>query len=209
MVDTIEEDVRALERHKATCSWIGGYGSIPEIIRAIGAKSVLEIGVAYGYHAHHLLDNCDVKYVGVDPYPSLYDPTDQFVVDVTRMFDLDPTVPKQRSEASDRLYRAVSESLRLRNCDAELHRSTFIEFSKKFPGRKFDLIYIDGDHREDLVMIDTIIALLHVSERGLICGDDIERESVRAAVTRMCGYLGRDGQIHTNKVNQKMTWILR
>jgi predicted O-methyltransferase YrrM len=208
-MNSLKDDVSKLQKNKTTCSWLTGYGSIPDIVRSIGARSVLEIGVAYGYHALHLLDNCNVKYVGIDPYPSMYDPSDQFVVDVTRMFELDPREHSDRIAASDRLYQAVAESLTSNNSEAELHRLSFIQFSKAFPGRKFDLIYIDGDHREDAVIVDIVLSLLHVSESGLICGDDIERETVRAGLEKVSSYLGKTPYLHTNAQNGKLTWIMK
>lgn len=202
-------DVETLLRHKETCTWVGGYGSIPEIIKDIGAKTILEVGVAYGYHAHHIIDNCDIKYVGVDPYPSMYDPTDPFIQDVTRMFKLSPDVDSDRTTATNRLYEAVRESLRRKNQAAEIHRVGFLEFSKAFSGRKFDLIYVDGDHREEAVMVDITLSLLHISDSGVVCGDDIEIASVKSAVLRIASYFKREVLIHKHTKTMKNTWILR
>lgn len=46
----------------------------------MGAKKILEIGVAYGYHADFLCTVLpSIQYVGVDPHQASYDENDIFV----------------------------------------------------------------------------------------------------------------------------------
>ena len=47
-------------------------------------------------------------------------------------------------------------------------------------GRSFDLIYIDGSHRRDDVMVDSLLAWSLLREGGFIIFDDYEHELDRS-----------------------------
>ncbi len=49
-------------------------------------------------------------------------------------------------------------------------------------GRTFDLVYIDGSHQTDDVLIDTALAWPMLRNNGVLIWDDYRTESVRAAV---------------------------
>ena len=76
-----------LEFHRLECSWPGLYYEVTETaLRLFANPRVLEIGVAYGYHANHILSaNQNLTYQGVDPYLAGYDPEDFFVRDVSQL----------------------------------------------------------------------------------------------------------------------------
>ena len=83
----LDQDRIKLEENKKTCSWFGSYGIVPHLAQMVGASNILEIGVAYGYHADFLCSVLpNIRYVGVDPYLADYDPDDIFSNDVQKLF---------------------------------------------------------------------------------------------------------------------------
>lgn len=76
----------AIEKNKIKCSWVESYGLVTELAQLVDAKKIVEIGVAYGYHAEHLLKTLpSVSYIGVDPYLAKYDIDDPFTRDVQKI----------------------------------------------------------------------------------------------------------------------------
>lgn len=71
----------------AQCSWPISYGLVTSLAQCNQAKTLLEVGVAYGFHAHYLLETLpQISYIGVDPYLANYDFDDPFMIDVQRLF---------------------------------------------------------------------------------------------------------------------------
>lgn len=169
-------DNEVLEINKTQCSWLNiYYGNIDTLARLISAKNILEVGVAYGYHAEHLLRNLpNIKYTGIDPYLANYDFNDAFSQDVSELF-------KDTSQKSmDRLYSAVlsnlkhnfperTEIFRVKSLDAKL-------------SEQYSLVFLDGDHRYEAVSqeLKKFFALVH--KNGILAGDDYTRPSVKKAV---------------------------
>lgn len=169
-------DNEVLEKNKAQCSWSEiYYGNIDTLARLISAENILEVGVAYGYHAEHLLRNLpNIKYTGIDPYLANYDLNDAFSRDVSELF-------KDTSQKSmDRLYSVVlsnlkqnfperAEILRVKSLDANL-------------SQQYSLVFLDGDHRYDVVSqeLKKFFALVH--QNGILAGDDYTWPSVKKAV---------------------------
>jgi hypothetical protein len=86
-----EDDYAIIENNRQTCFWVNTYGIVPHLARLIDAKHVLEIGVAYGYHADFILSVLpDISCTGIDPYPAGYDPSDIFCKDVQKLLN-DPS----------------------------------------------------------------------------------------------------------------------
>lgn len=54
---------------------------------------------------------------------------------------------------------------------------------------KADIIYIDGSHETEDVMKDIEAWYPHLSQNGVMCGDDWARESVKVAVEQMAAKL--------------------
>jgi predicted O-methyltransferase YrrM len=82
----IEKDAQLIQDQRVNCSWPASYGLVTDLAKSIGAKHVLEVGVAYGYHADYLLETLPlISYIGVDPYQASYDLNDPFVQDVQRI----------------------------------------------------------------------------------------------------------------------------
>ncbi|MBU3591455.1 hypothetical protein ICN11_05410 [Polynucleobacter sp. 78F-HAINBA] len=115
----LNQDQIALEKNKQACSWFGSYGIVPHLAGVVNAKKILEIGVAYGYHADFMCTVLPgITYVGVDPFQANYDPNDIFCYDVQRLFD---AVDSQN--AMDRLFNAVSSNLKKFQGRASLEKS--------------------------------------------------------------------------------------
>ena len=138
---SIESDIVDLANHAKTCSWLSGYGAVSELVRLTNARNMLEVGVAYGYHALHILEsNPGIEYWGLDPYVSAYDPDDQFSEDVNRLFPNVGMEAETINHSMDRLHSAVVQTLRRKSDSANVVRSDFMNFSKKNRNSLFDLI---------------------------------------------------------------------
>ena len=99
------ERVIAYQQH---CSWPISYYRVTEsLIRITKSTKVLEVGVAYGFHANHILKTFpSISYTGVDPYTAGYDKNDRFCDDVAALFSVqDPQT------AMDRLFNTVCNQL--------------------------------------------------------------------------------------------------
>jgi predicted O-methyltransferase YrrM len=166
-----------LEKIKPTCSWLSTYGPLADLCREVEAKTLIEVGVAYGFHAEYILNSLNtINYTGIDPYLANYDPTDCFCSDVCSHFG-----GNNAQEAMDRLYQCVKQKLSEYK-NANLLRGTFEEASSKFEDDSVDVIFIDGDHTFEGVLKDLKTAYKKVNKkRGIICGDDITWEGVKAA----------------------------
>lgn len=167
-----------LRQNKDFCSWPNiYYGNVDLLAKMVDAKSILEVGVAWGYHAQHLLLNLpSIAYTGIDPYLSGYDKNDAFPGDVAKLFRDD------EQGSMDRLYEAVK-----------------LELNEKFPGRaklvrekstdwmdeesdNFDLIFLDGDHTFEVVRKELSGFWAKVNEGGVLAGDDYDWPEVKKAV---------------------------
>lgn len=171
-------DLEILRQNKDSCSWPSiYYGNVDLLAKMIGARSILEVGVAWGYHAEHILLHLPrIHYTGIDPYLSGYDKNDAFPSFVAELFK------DSEQTAMDRLYEAVK-----------------IELNEKFPGRvtidrekstdwierksdKFDVIFLDGDHTFDTVKKELSGFWSALNEGGVLVGDDYDWPEVKKAV---------------------------
>jgi predicted O-methyltransferase YrrM len=171
-------DLEILEQNKNSCSWPNiYYGNIDLLAKMVGAETILEVGVAWGYHAEHLLLNLpSITYTGIDPYLSGYDKNDGFAADVAELFKDD------EQSSMDRLYEAVK-----------------LKLIEKFPGRAtlvrekstdwmdkdsntFDVIFLDGDHTFETVRKELSSFWTKVNEGGILAGDDYDWPEVKKAV---------------------------
>lgn len=174
----LNQDQIALEKNKQNCSWFASYGIVPHLAEMVNAERILEIGVAYGYHADFMCSILPgITYIGVDPYQANYDPNDIFCYDVQRLFD---AVDSQN--AMDRLFNAVSSNLEKFQGRASLIREKSWLAADRFQDESFDLVYIDGDHTYEGVVKDLAAWYPKVKKGGVICGDDIGWPGVKQAV---------------------------
>lgn len=180
------QDQIALERHRSTCSWIPSYGFVGSLAQSISATKVCEVGVAYGYHAEHLLDNNPtLEYQGVDPYRAGYDPDDSFATDVAMLFKDAP------QKAMDRLYETVNIKLTRFGGRANLLRRSSVEGASRFADGYFDVVYIDGDHTYEGVKADLVAWYSKVRPGGIFCGDDFNWKGVSEAVVEFMEQKGK------------------
>lgn len=149
-------------------------------MQLVKPKFVVEVGVAYGYHALHILDrNPNVQYVGIDPYLAAYDSEDLFYQDVAELFGDNP------SGAMDRLFKAVSETLATRFPDrARVMRMVSTAACGTFDDQSLDFVFIDGDHTENAVFADLDSWWAKVRPGGVLAGDDYTWDGVEIAVHR-------------------------
>lgn len=171
-------DLEILRQNRDSCSWPNiYYGNVDLLAKMVKAKTILEVGVAWGYHAQHMLLNLpSIAYTGIDPYLSGYDKNDAFSTDVADLFR------DNEQSAMDRLYEAVK-----------------MELNEKFPGRaklirekstdwmykeldKFDVIFLDGDHTFETIRKELSGYWTKVNEGGVLAGDDYDWPEVKKAV---------------------------
>lgn len=180
-------DVARLESVEEFCSWPRQYYSVTEMLTQVSnARTVVEVGVAYGYHAHHLLStNPHIRYTGVDPYRADYDLNDSFTSDVAHIFDTDS------QEAMNRLHTAVLERLTSEFGDRlRLIRKLSIEAAGDFVDGSVDLIFIDGDHQYGSVTQDLNTWYPKMRAGGLMIGDDYAWPGVQQAVKEFSVHRG-------------------
>ncbi len=170
MTDT--EKVAAYETH---CAWPAlYYDTVSNILRATGSKQVVEVGVAYGYHARNILNTLpSVSYFGIDPYVADYDANDGFSSDVAHIFADEP------QKAMDRLHSVVSSAIA--QAGGKVIRMPSTEACKTFSDGELDTVFIDGDHRYSAVLADLKAWFPKVREGGLCLGDDFRMPQVAAA----------------------------
>jgi len=171
-------DSELLRENKIKCAWHDlYYGNVNTLADLISAKKILEVGVAWGYHAEFLLVNMPkVKYVGIDPYLAGYDNKDAFPKFVADLFNSD------EQDSMNRLHAAVKSGFdenypgRIR-----LIREKSISFAENCD-EKFDLIFLDGDHTYLSVLQELKVFWVLLEQNGIICGDDYDWPDVKKAV---------------------------
>ena len=171
-------DSEILRKNKFTCTWPDlYYGNVNMLAQLISAKKILEVGVAWGYHAEHLLLNMPkVKYVGIDPYLAGYDKEDSFPKFVAQLFNSD------EQNSMNRLHAAVKSDLE-QNFPGRtrLIRENSLSFAENCD-EKFDVIFLDGDHTYSNVLRELEIFWILLEEGGILCGDDYDWPNVKKAV---------------------------
>lgn len=181
MTEEILQDRKTLEHYRSKCSWPSlYYEKVQSLIGLIEPAVVIEVGVAHGYHASHILTrNPDTQYIGVDPYRAGYDSSDPFGADIALLFNT------TEREGMERLYRAVSASLLDEfGTRASLHRSTSKLVSQAFEPDSIDVVFVDGDHRFVPVLRDLSLWWTKIRPGGLLIGDDWEWPEVKRAAER-------------------------
>lgn len=179
VVGTMEKfDKSALISLREKCGWPDLYYSMTEsLLTLVGGQAVLEVGVAYGLHARHLLERFPkLSYFGVDPYLPGYDESDPFVSDVAKAYRSNPTL------SLDQLFRDVSGDLQASfGSRARLFRQSLQECTTDIPASHFDMVFIDGSHKYEDVRIDLRLATEKLRPGGIVVGDDWAWPGVRRA----------------------------
>jgi Methyltransferase domain len=130
-----------------------------ELLRAVNAQTMVEVGVWKGDFAREILERCEFieKYYMIDPWEHLPDWNKPFNVS-REMFD------EVYDEAMNKTDFASSKRIVLRGRTKEV--------IDDIPDNSIDFAYIDGDHTLRGITIDLIKLLPKVKEEGLIGGDD-------------------------------------
>ena len=172
-------DEDRLLNYRNQCSWIDlYYGNVELLIKLINAKNIIEVGVAYGYHADSLLSNLPkLNYVGIDPYPAVYDVDDHFPTYVSRLFSCGP------EDAMNRLYLTVNTWLTSKyQSRFNLIREASLNAVKTIEFESVDIVFLDGDHRFEVVSEEIERYWPLVNKGGILAGDDYEWPGVKMAV---------------------------
>jgi predicted O-methyltransferase YrrM len=202
----LEGAILKLRQNKARCNWIPTYGFVSDFIRKLNAEKVVEIGVAYGYHAEHLLKEHDhVIYIGVDPYEENYDPTDVFSRDVEELFS------NYSEKPMDVLHKCVQYNLMEFAKRCFLIRMKSKQASCFIADNSIDIAYIDGDHRPEAVREDLESWFSKIRPGGIICGDDYNWPGTAEVLSnfflpkgyKIIGYADSKGQVVKWSVEKK------
>lgn len=178
------------------------YGNVNALATLMGTESVVEVGVAYGGHAHHLMSNLKgVKYFGVDMYKFNYDASDPFCSDVEQSLGIKGQL------AMDKLYEGVSNSLRIYGDRASLIRMDSQEFSQQLADSSQQLVFLDGNHTYQYVTKELECWWPKIRMHGVLCGDDYWMESVSSAVNHFVKSL--DLTLNFISKNDYKTWFIQ
>jgi predicted O-methyltransferase YrrM len=173
-------DTEIVRRYREECSWPDSYHStLAAVCALVRPRSVLEVGVAFGYSAELFLSLApDVTYVGVDPYLAGYDDGDPFAATVAMLFGT------SEKNAMDRLWQVVRDRFSAEYPErALLLRGDLTSLSAlRGAGQPFDFVYLDGDHREAAVSRDISIVWPLLAAGGALLADDYGWPGVRAAL---------------------------
>jgi hypothetical protein len=195
-----------IKEHIASNGWKGLYYDVlPPIIQRYGYKTVVEVGVALGGHAEHLLKHTAIiKYIGVDPYLYNYDPTDMFNQAVGSYSRLGG------QQSFDYLYEWVKNTrLQPFGKRCQLVRKTSVEAALLFENESIDCIFIDGDHRYKAVFDDLAAWFPKLKKGCMILGDDYWIPSVASAVAAFFAQEQKEVFFYASARNYKIWAVIK
>jgi predicted O-methyltransferase YrrM len=134
------------------------YHVITGIINKKKYKQILEIGVAFGCHAEHILKNTTANITCIDQYKPYYGSWDGI----------------QTEQDFNELYEFAKERLVGNRC--ELIRASSIDAFDLVKGEKYDLVFIDAQHDYDWVKKEISLYLPLINKGGTLSGHDYNRE---------------------------------
>lgn len=199
-------DSEILEQYLAYCSWPAiYYNRIQTVFDIHRPNSVVEIGVAYGYHAQFILkNNPNLTYYGVDPFRAGYDKADSFSRDVAALFST------TEQNGMDRLFNAVSKRLASEFSNRSfLLRSPSVEASNDFDNESLDVVFVDGDHRYLQVISDLESWWPKLRHGGLLIGDDYLWPDVSKAAVEFSDKVGLELVLLSSPGESHQSFLLR
>src|ERR1700691_739839 len=112
-------DTEIIRMYFPYCTWPAlYYGVVTELATSMKARNILEIGVAFGYHAENILNTLgEITYYGVHSYQAGYDDKDPHVAIVCQLFH-----EPDGQRAVNRLYNVVREKLSVYGERVKLYR---------------------------------------------------------------------------------------
>lgn len=130
----------------------------------------LEIGVARGKHMLEILEDENVRYVGVDKWEH----------DTTLEHEPRKLEEYNTQDKWDGMYKEALLKLEPYKNRASIIRGSSVDVLPTLVG-KFDIIYVDGDHSYKGAKKDLELSLPLLKENGKIIVDDLHYPSVRQA----------------------------
>ncbi len=151
------------------------YGIFNKIINDYNYKNVAEVGVGYGTHAKHILQNTKVHLYLIDPM--IYYPNDEFAKDIMNHTSETP------GNNFNELYDLINNELKP-FCDRYTwFRKKSLEITNNdIPPNSLDAVFIDGAHDYNNVLNDLIQWYDKIRTGGQILGDDYWMPDVTRAV---------------------------
>lgn len=150
-----------------------------QILNALNAKTMVEVGVWKGDFAKQVLEQCGLieRYYMIDPWALLPDWKKPLNVD-TQVFD------DVYAEAMEKTAFASEKVVVLRGRTKEV--------IDEIPDESLDFAYIDGDHTLRGITIDLIKLLPKMKKNGFIGGDDFTpnpwQHDIRFEPTLVCPF---------------------
>ncbi len=122
-------------------------------------KTVVEIGSFFGVATRHIASLLpeDSKFYAVDPWEMYQNSYEQFLSNI------------------------IISGLASKITPVKQQSTIAIDFFRQF-NKKFDLIYIDGDHETEAVVTDLENYYPLLTQTGVMCGDDWLLKTVRAGI---------------------------
>jgi len=114
--------------------------------------STLEIGLAYGCSAAHILASTKSIHYAIDPYQEKYD---HLGIKNIKKLKLDHLLQFENGLSHEILPRLLSQ------------------------GNKFDFVFIDGDHRYDAIFVDFYYTDLLLNQNGYVLFHDVWMRSTQ------------------------------
>jgi len=159
--------------HHHENSWRRSYPHFAKIVRSMSLQIGVEIGVAFGGHAEHLLENTSVhRLVGIDPYLHIPD------------YDDAMNLPQ---EVFDDLYFYVLGRLSRFGNRYFLVRGTSKEVAPHVG--PIDFVFIDGDHSYQGCRNDMVNYFPLLRPGGILAGHDYgyhEFPGIQKSVDEFC-----------------------
>jgi hypothetical protein len=150
-----------------------------QVLNAIEAKAMVEVGVWKGDFAKELLEQCKSieTYYMIDPWATLPDWNKPFNV---------------KNRVFDDVYQEAMNKTAFASEKVVVLRGRTKEVIQEIPDESLDFAYIDGDHTLRGITVDLIKLLPKMRENGLIAGDDFTpnpwQHDIRFEPTLVCPY---------------------
>ena len=198
-------DQKILRENRDSCSWPSLYYSkVQFLIEIHKPRTFFEIGVAYGYHATHILENNkELSYVGIDPYLPNYDDKDPFSVDVARLFP-----EKNPRDSMDRLHASVVGELARFSERSRLIRETSREAAMSINPESIDMVFVDANHKFEHALEDIRIWYSKLRPGGLLVGDDYNWPEVEQAARNFSHEQGIELWLLASPLNDHTCFVL-
>lgn len=151
-----------------------GYGDLMHVfVKNLKPKRILCIGSMYGFIPFMLASACKGNGIGHVDF-------------VDASYDIHDNHDKERHAFGQGFWRRIDIKKHFSYLDVNKYLTAYIitseEFAKKYPQRKFDVIYVDGDHRYQGVKKDFTIYWKRLNRHGFMIFHDVEKRGVYGGI---------------------------